>query len=123
MPFMQNDGSSVVEFAIVLPLVLLVLVASLELVAVTRVQLQATHAAREGARQAATSPDPADAVTAVRSALPSNLADRARVSVARPHVVGEQARVEVRISYRFAAFAFGGLELDIGAHSVMRVER
>ncbi len=120
---MREDGSSVVEFAIVLPLVFLMLVASLELVAVTRVQLQATHAAREGARQAATSPDPADAVQAVRSALPPNLAASARVTVARPHVVGEQARVDIRISYRFAAFAFGGLELDIGAHAVMRVER
>ena len=112
-----------VEFAIVVPLVFLFLVASLELVAVTRVQLQVTHAAREGARQAATSPDPADAVQAVRSALPPNLANRARVIVERPHVVGQQARVRVEISHRFAAFAFGGLVLDVGAQSVMRVER
>lgn len=120
---MREAGSSVVEFAIVLPLVLLVLVASLELVAVTRVQLQVTHAAREGARQAATSPEPADAVQAVRSALPSNLATEARVTVERPHVVGEQAKVGVRIAYRFAAFAFGGLMLTVGAEAVMRVER
>ena len=112
-----------VEFAIVLPLILLVLVASLELVAVTRVQLQVTHAAREGARQAATSPDPADSVQAVRSALPSHLADEARVTVQRPHVVGQQARVGVRIAYRFASFAFGGLVLNVGANSVMRVAR
>ena len=119
----SEEGSSVVEFAIVIPLVFLMLVASLELVTVTRVQLQVTHAAREGARQAATSPDPADAVQAVRSALPSNLADRARVSVQRPHVVGQQAKVGVRIAYRFASFAFGGLVLNVGADSVMRVER
>ncbi len=106
-----------------LPLVLLLLLASLELVAVTRIQLQVTHAAREGARQAATSPDPADAVQAVRSALPAELSDQARVSVERPHVVGQQARVVVRIPYRFAGFAFGGLQLDLGARSVMRVER
>ena len=87
---MRQEGSSVVEFAIVLPLVLLVLVASLELVAVTRVQLQVTHAAREGARQAATSPDTADSVQAVRNALPPSLADLARVTVERSHVVGEQ---------------------------------
>ena len=123
MPIIRENGSSVVEFAIVLPLVFLVLVASLELVAVTRVQLQVTHAAREGARQAATSPDPADSVQAVRSALPPHLADQARVTVERPHVVGQQAKVRVRISYRFAAFAFGGLELDVSAQSVMRVER
>jgi Flp pilus assembly protein TadG len=119
----REEGSSVVEFAIVVPLVFLFLVASLELVAVTRVQLQVTHAAREGARQAATSPDPADAVQAVRSALPANLVSRARVIVERPHVVGQQARVRVEISYRFAGFAFGGLTLDLGAQSVMRVER
>lgn len=120
---MRDRGSSVVEFAIVLPLVLLVLVASLELVAVTRIQLQMTHAAREGARQAATSPDPADAVQAVRGALPDNLAGRARVTVERPHVVGEHAKVGVQLVYRFASFAFGGLELNVAATSVMRVEK
>ena len=66
----REAGSAVAEFAIVLPLVLVVLLTSVELVSVARMQLEVTQAAREGARQAATNVDPATAVTAVRSALP-----------------------------------------------------
>ena len=55
----RDSGSAVAEFAIVLPLVLVVLVASVELVSVARVQLEVTQAAREGARHAATNVDPA----------------------------------------------------------------
>ena len=64
----REGGSAVAEFAIVLPLVLVVLLASVELVAVARIQLEVTQAAREGARQAATNVDPATAVEAVRAA-------------------------------------------------------
>ncbi|MDH3539042.1 MAG: pilus assembly protein [Acidimicrobiia bacterium] len=119
----RDVGSAVAEFAIVLPLVLVVLVASVELVSVARVQLEVTHAAREGARQAATSVDPALAVAAVRSALPSSLAADARVSVTRPQRVGAQAEVRVRMPYRFAAALFGGMAIELSARAVMRVEQ
>ena len=81
----REAGSAVAEFAIVVPLVLVVLLASVELVSVARLQLEVTHAAREGARRAATDVDPATAVGAVRAALPRSVASRARVSVTRPH--------------------------------------
>ncbi|NNC90859.1 MAG: hypothetical protein HKN80_00065 [Acidimicrobiia bacterium] len=119
----REGGSAVAEFAIVLPLVLVVLVASVELVSVARVQLEVTQAAREGARQAATSVDPALAVAAVRSALPPSLAADARVSVTRPHKVGAQAEVRVRLPYRFAAALFGGMAVELSARAVMRVEQ
>jgi Flp pilus assembly protein TadG len=119
----RDSGSAVAEFAIVMPLVLLVLVASVELVSVARVQLEVTQAAREGARQAATSADPAVAVAAVRAALPPSLAADARVSVARPHRVGAQAEVRVRLPYRFAAALFGGMAVELSARAVMRVEQ
>lgn len=111
------------EFAIVVPLVLVVLVASVELVSVARLQLEVTHAAREGARQAATDVDPAGAVTAARAALPDGVAARARVSVNRPHRVGAPAEVRVRVPYRFAASLFGGLDVEVSARAVMRVEQ
>ena len=119
----RDGGSAVAEFAIVLPLVLVVLVASVELVSVARVQLEVTQAAREGARQAATGVDPALAVAAVRSALPPSLAADARVSVKRPHRVGAQAEVRVRLPYRFAASLFGGMAVELSARAVMRVEQ
>ena len=119
----REGGSAVAEFAIVLPLVLVVLMASVELVSVARVQLEVTQAAREGARRAATDTDPATAVGAVRSALPAGLAADARVSVTRPHRVGAQAEVRVRVPYRFASALFGGLSVELSARAVMRVEQ
>lgn len=116
-------GSAVAEFAIVVPLVLVVLLASVELVSVARLQLEVTHAAREGARQAATDIDPATAVDAVRASLPPNLAADARVSVSRPHRVGGSAEVTVRLPYRFLSALFGGLAVELSARAVMRVER
>jgi hypothetical protein len=113
----------VAEFAIVLPLVLIVLLTSVELVSVARLQLEVTQAAREGARQAATNVDPATAVEAVRSALPTDLSAHARVSVTRPHRVGAQAEVRVRLPYRFASALFGGLAVELSARAVMRVEQ
>lgn len=112
-----------VEFAVVMPLVLVVLLAAVELVTVVRLQLEVTHAAREGARQAATDVDPANAVAAVRATLPERIAADARVSVTRPGRVGAQARVRVVVPYRFAAALFGGLGVELGATAVMRVER
>lgn len=111
------------EFAIVVPLVLVVLLASVELVSVARLQLEVTHAAREGARKAATDVDPAMAVGAARAALPPSVASQARVSVSRPHRVGARAEVTVRVPYRFAGALFGGLAVELSSRTVMRVER
>lgn len=119
----RDDGSAVVEFALVIPLVILVLIAALELVAVTRLQLEVVHAAREGARQAATNPDVEGAVTAVRASLPEVVASRATVTVERPHTVGASARVSVEVPHRFASVLFGGLAMTVTGRAVMRVER
>ncbi len=119
---MSNRGSAVVEFALVIPLVILVLFAVVEVVLVGRTQLELANAAREGARHAATVVDPADAVAAARAALGPKGA-QAVVSVRRPHVVGEQAIVTVRLRYRLAAPLFGGVPVDLRARAAMRIER
>ena len=119
----SDRGSAVAEFAVVIPLVLIVVLASVELVATARLQLEVTSAAREGARRAATDVDPARAVEAARAALPGPLASEARVSVTRPHRVGAQAEVRVVLPYRFAAPLFGGLVVELSSRAVMRVEQ
>ena len=45
-----EGGAAVVEFALVLPLVLLLVLAIAEVAVVARTELQLAHAAREGAR-------------------------------------------------------------------------
>jgi len=115
------NGSAAVEFALVLPLVLLVLLAVTQVAVVARTQLEVASAAREGARRAATSPDPSDAVAVARRALPPELVDRARVQVRRPQVVGRQAEVTVVVPMRLTAL--GGLTVELRSKAVMRVER
>ena len=115
-------GSAVVEFALVLPLVLVVLLGVVEVAVVARSEIQLIHAAREGAREAAASPDASRSVAAVRAAL-GDAGRRARVSVRRPAQVGEKATVRVSLSHTVAAPLFGGFTLELQAQSTMRVER
>lgn len=119
---MRDEGSAAVEFALVLPLVLLVLLAVVEVALVARTQIEVVNAAREGARQAATSPDPARAVAAVRRALGSR-GGEARVGVRRPDAVGSSAEVTVDLPYRFAAPVVGGFTVVLHGRATMRVER
>ncbi len=118
---MNDGGSAVVEFALVLPLVLLVLLAVTQVAMVARTQMEIIGAAREGARRAATAPDPAEAVAAVRQALDPVHAARARVQVRRPHIVGKPAEVTVVLPVRLAGLA--GLTVRLRSKAVMRVER
>ncbi len=111
-----------VEFALVLPLVLIVLLGIVEVAVVARSEIQLIHAAREGAREAAASPDTSRSAAAVRAAL-GDAGHRARVSVRRPAQVGEKATVRVSLRHTIAAPLFGGFTLDLEAQSTMRVER
>lgn len=111
-----------VEFALILPLVVLVLLAAVETVLVARTQLEVVNAAREGAREAATAPDPAQAASVVRRVLGPRGAD-ARIQVSRPHVVGGRAVVTVAVPHRVAVPVFGGFAVTLTGRAEMRVER
>ncbi|GMQ92661.1 MAG: hypothetical protein BMS9Abin12_0138 [Acidimicrobiia bacterium] len=118
----SERASVVVEFALVLPLVLVVLLGIVEVAVLARSEIQLVHAAREGAREAAASPDTRRAAAAVRSAL-GRAGTTARISVRRPANVGDKAVVSVSIRHTIAAPIFGGFSLDLQATSTMRVER
>lgn len=116
---MKERGSAVVEFALVVPLVLLLVLAVVEVAVIARTQLEVVQAAREGAREAATSPEPARAVAAARAVVGSE----ARVTVRRPAVVGRMARVTVVVPHRVGLPLLGGVTIDLRATAAMRVER
>ncbi|MCH7584589.1 MAG: pilus assembly protein [Acidobacteria bacterium] len=120
---MRESGSASVEFALVLPLLLLVLLASVEVVVVARTQLQLGHAAREGAREAATTPDLERAIAAVQRSLDDGAASRVRVSIDRQQHVGGTARVTATLRHSIAASLFGGFTVTLSSSAVMRVER
>ncbi len=119
---MSHRGSAVVEFALVIPLVLILVLGVVELAVVARSEIQLIHAAREGARQSAASPDTSRAVAAVRRALGA-AGSRARVSVSRPTGVGEPTTVRVSLPHRVASPIIGGFPIELHANATMRVER
>jgi Flp pilus assembly protein TadG len=120
---MRERGSAVVEFALVVPLIVLVLLAAVEVAVVARTQLEVSQAAREGAREAAATPDPSQAVEVVRAFLGEDLSSRARVSVSRDHRVGGRAEVTVRVTHRLGGGLLGNLTVTLEGKSSMRVER
>lgn len=111
------------EFILVIPVVVLVLVAALQVVAVARVKLELMAAVRDGVRVAATTPDPARAVEAVSAALPPSLIPATRISVERPARVGALARVSAVARYPLGAPFPPSFAVDVSARAVMRTER
>lgn len=105
-----------------LPLILLVLVLVVEVSVVARTSLAMVGAAREGARVAATTPDTDRAIEATRNALGADLASTMRVTVRRPPVVGESARVTIAGSYKVLEI-LGGFGVPLEFSATMRVER
>jgi len=113
-------GQATVEFAFVLPLLVLGMLAIVQTGLVVRDQLGVVHAAREGARVASVEPDPARAVRAVRRTLPG-----ADVHVGdRPEIGGE---ITVDVSYTSVTdLPLVGVlfpDPDLHASATMRVER
>lgn len=112
-----------VELFLVLPIVVLVVVASIQLVGVARARIELQGAVREGVRVAATTPDPAKAVEAVMAALAPEMRNRARVSVERPSRVGAVASVSVSMRYLLGRPFPADLGVDLSARATMRTER
>lgn len=110
------------ELALLVPVVLLVLVLIAEVAVIARLQIEVVGAAREGARVAATAPDPARALQAAQGALGEHGGD-ARVTVHRPHVVGRPARVTVSLVHRVGIPLLGEFSVPLSATAVMRVEQ
>ena len=119
-----DEGQAAVELALVLPLVVAVLLAVLQVGLIVRDQVLVVHAAREAARAAAIDADPTAAPRAAADAsgLP---APRLRVAVTGRGEPGSRVRVEVR--YRvptdvpLVGAAIGDFTLTGGA--TMRVEQ
>lgn len=90
-----DRGQSTVELALVLPVVVLLLLVVLQVGLVARDVMLVAHAAREGARAAATDSDPFAADDAVEAAGGLD-PDRLDVRTAGRDGPGSRVRVEVR---------------------------
>lgn len=111
------------EFFIVVPLVLLVLVGAMQVIGVARTRIELQAAARDGVRVAATNPDPSKAVAAVMAALHPGVLDRARVSVERPSRAGVPARVKVTVKHLLGRPFPSDFGVQVTAEATMRTEK
>jgi Flp pilus assembly protein TadG len=94
----SDGGSAVVEFALLLPILFLVLLATVQVGVIARDQLVLTQAARAGAREAAVSLDDAEVRQATLEASPGLDPAMLEVGVVRAGTLG--APVTVAVSYR-----------------------
>lgn len=93
----RDVGQASVELALLLPLVVLLLLAVLQVGLVAKDVVLVTHAAREAARAAATDPHPS---AARRAAEASGGLQEDHLEVAVGHRGAAGSRVEVTVSYR-----------------------
>ena len=116
----HERGQATVEFAFVLPLIVLAALAVIQVGLVVRDQMGVTHAAREAARAASVDRDPEAPARAAHRTLPG-----AQVTVgARPRLGGE-ITVTVRYHEVTNLPLVGALfpDPDLHASATMRVER
>jgi Flp pilus assembly protein TadG len=91
----DERGSAVVEFALVLPILLLVCIALVQITALARDQLLVIQASRAAAREAAVDPDEASIRAAALEASPGLDPAYVEVTVARTGAQGEPVRVTI----------------------------
>jgi Flp pilus assembly protein TadG len=116
----RERGQVTVEFALLLPVVVLVALAIIQIALVARDQLALTHAAREAARAASVNPDPGAAEAAAHRTVPD-----AHVRVTDRPEVGEEIGVVVVHVSKTDLPLIGPLIPDVTqvAGATMRVEK
>ena len=119
-PVGRERGQATVEFALVLPLIVLAALAVIQVGLVVRDQMGVVHAAREAARAASVDRDGSAPVRAAHRTLPGAAVDVG----ARPRVGGE---ITVTVTYHAVTDLpiVGALfpDPDLHASASMRVER
>jgi len=116
----SERGQATVEFAFVLPLVVLSALAVIQVGLVVRDQLGVVHAAREAARVASVERDPSAAVRAARRTLPG-----ASVDVGARPAIGDDITVTVEYRSTTSLPLVGVLfpDPELRSSATMRVER
>src|SRR5262249_25085534 len=115
-----GHGQATVEFALVLPLVLAMLLLLVQIALVGRDELLVVHAARDAVREATLTATANDVGRAAQRTLPGSVA-----RIVRRGAVGEQVEVEVSYVSHTSLPLIGILLPDVTVRgaSVMRVER
>ncbi len=118
----EEQGQASVELALLLPVIVVLLLAVLQVGLLARDVVLVTHAAREAARAAAVDPDPGSAQAAARAAAGLE-PDRLTVRLTSTEGTG-RVSVEVRYRARSSVPLVGVLigERTLRASATMRIE-
>jgi hypothetical protein len=115
-----DEGASALEFAIVVPILLLLLFGMLEFGLIFQAQLAVTHAAREGARLAVVQDGALFSVATVEErAYPLRIADGLSVSLTEPD--SDSVRVTVSYPWTGRIMPFGD-PITLSSRATMRKE-
>lgn len=115
-----DTGASALEFAVVVPVLLLLLFGMIEFGLIFQGQLAVTHAAREGARLAAVQNGALYSVAAVENrAYPLRVADGLSVSLSEPDARSVRVTVSYPWSGRIVPF---GSPMMLSSSATMRKE-
>ena len=120
-----EDGSAVVEFALLLPILFLVLLAVVQVGVLARDQLLLTQASRAGAREAAVTTDETAVRDAVARAAPGLDVARLDVAISREGTQGSPVTVSVGYEIAVASPLAGWLlpaTVRLDASATMRQE-
>ena len=96
----NNRGQTIVEFALIIPFLLLLVVGVMEFGLILNQYMVVAEAAREGARSAALGGDDATATSVAKAAVPSPSLDRTKVLVTiTPSTRTRGSAVTVTVTY------------------------
>jgi Flp pilus assembly protein TadG len=98
----RDRGTAAVEFALVLPILLLILFGIIDFGRALNAQIELTGAAREGARLAALGYSNAAVQARAVAAAPSLSGVTVAVAASCPPGAGPAANAQVNVSYRFS---------------------
>ena len=126
----NEHGQAMVEFAVILPVLLLILFAILQFGVVFNNYIQVTAAAREGARKAAvsrslgTSAAETAATTSAKSAAPGLKQNSITVSFPNSPTFAQGSDVAVKVTYPYAISIIGLVVAsgNLSSTTPMRVE-
>lgn len=116
----SEEGAAAIEFALLLPILVMILVGTFEFGLAYNNYLAITHAAREGARMAAVGAYDEAAVRA--DAYPVNPSS-VTLSYPEGQSHGNPAQVTVRANYHLSIPFFATMDLPLQSRAEMRIER
>lgn len=115
----RDEGSALVEFALIVPILVILVFGIVEFGRAYNASVTLTHATREGVRELAITRDPSSAAAVTRDAAAS--LDPLQITViASPCVPGERTQIETTYPFQYSLPLIGSGTFTLRSTAVMR---